>query len=45
MGQYYNDARDALVNAKDLPVGKLAKRVVLTDNEVTRVIQVGISMN
>ena len=37
MGQYYNDARDALANAKDLPVGKLAKRVVLTDNEVTRV--------
>ena len=37
MGHYYNDARDALADVKDLPVGKLAKRVVLTDNEVTRV--------
>ena len=37
MGQYYNESRDSLKDHKDLPVGKLAKRTVLVDNEMTRV--------
>ena len=37
MGQYYSDARDALSNIKDLPVGRLASRKILIDNEETRV--------
>jgi beta-alanine degradation protein BauB len=37
MGQYYSEARDALENIKDLPVGNLAKRTVLVDNDSTRV--------
>ena len=37
MGQYYSEERNELENIKDLPVGKLAKRDVLIDNDSTRV--------
>ncbi|MEI7530455.1 MAG: cupin [Betaproteobacteria bacterium] len=33
MGEYYNEERNSLANVKDLPVGKLANRVVLEDND------------
>ena len=37
MAEYYNESRDSLKDRQGLPVGKLAKRTVLVDNEVTRV--------
>ena len=37
MAEYYNESRDSLKDHQGLPVGKLAKRTVLVDNEVTRV--------
>ena len=37
MAEYYNESRDSLKDHQSLPVGKLAKRTVLVDNEVTRV--------
>ena len=37
MAEYYNENRDSLKDHQGLPVGKLAKRTVLVDNELTRV--------
>jgi len=37
MAEYYNESRDSLKDHQSLPVGKLAKRTVLVDNEATRV--------
>ena len=37
MGEYFNQERNALADIRDLPVGKLAKRQVLTDDAHTRV--------
>ena len=37
MGEYYNESRDALMGVKELPVGKLAMRQVLLDNDQTRI--------
>ena len=37
MAEYYGERRDSLKDHKGLPVGKLAKRTVLLDNEITRV--------
>jgi len=37
MGEYYNDSRTALENIKDLPVGRLASRQVILDNEKSRI--------
>ena len=37
MGEYFNEERNALADIRDLPVGKLAGRKVLTDDADTRV--------